>query len=174
MKGGCAVQNFVVRPLTGDDRPWVDRLMRQRWGGETVVTRGVVHWPAELPGFVALRGGERVGLVTCSVRGKDCEIVSLDSLAEGTGVGTSLIEAAREWARQRGCERLWLVTTNDNVGALRFYQKRGFVLVALHQDAVERSRRLKPGIPLVGNDGIPIRDEIELEISLEGKWQDRP
>lgn len=77
-----------------------------------------------------------------------------------------MVEAAKGWARQQGCERLWLVTTNDNVDALRFYQKRGFALVRLYRRAIENSRRLKPGIPLVGAYGIPIRDEIELEMVL--------
>jgi ribosomal protein S18 acetylase RimI-like enzyme len=58
---------------------------------------------------------------------------------------------------------------NDNLHALRFYQKRGFVLVALHRNALEASRKLKPEIPLVGIDGIPIRDEIELELVLDDK-----
>ncbi|HEX7715028.1 MAG TPA: GNAT family N-acetyltransferase, partial [Bacillota bacterium] len=65
------------------------------------------------------------------------------------------------------CQRLWLITTNDNLAAIRFYQLRGFVLVALHRDAIAQSRKLKPEIPLRGIDGIPIRDEIELEVVLK-------
>ena len=65
-----------------------------------------------------------------------------------------------------GCRRLWLITTNDNLPALRFYQRRGFVLAALHRDAIAASRRLKPQIPLLGLDNIPIRDELELEMAL--------
>jgi Acetyltransferase (GNAT) family len=85
-----------------------------------------------------------------------------------SGVGTALIEAAREVALQSGCKRLWLITTNDNLNALRFYQKRRFMLVAIHRNALEVSRRLKPGISLIGYDGIPLRDEIELEMLLAG------
>jgi hypothetical protein len=59
---------------------------------------------------------------------------------------------------------LWLVTTNDNTHALRFYHRLGFRLAALHPGAVEAARRLKPEIPLLGLDEIPIRDELELEI----------
>jgi len=62
------------------------------------------------------------------------------------------------------CPRLWLVTTNDNVDALRFYQRRGFCLVCVHRGAVDHSRaHLKPEIPLAGNNRIPLRDELELE-----------
>ena len=78
----------------------------------------------------------------------------------------SLIDAVKEIAAAAGCKRIWLITTNDNTAALRFYQKYGLALVAVHRNAVEASRRLKPEIPLTGNDGIPIRDEIELEMVL--------
>jgi hypothetical protein len=78
--------------------------------------------------------------------------------------GTALIEAAGQLARQQRCARLRVITTNDNVDALRFYQRRGFCLVTVHRGAVDRSRaRLKPEIPSVGAYGILVRDEIELE-----------
>jgi ribosomal protein S18 acetylase RimI-like enzyme len=92
--------------------------------------------------------------------------VTIDSDKPSIGVGTVLIDAVKEIARQAGCSRLWLITTNDNMNALRFYQKRGFVLVAVHRNALERSRKLKPEIPLIGDDEIPLRDEIELEMML--------
>ena len=106
------------------------------------------------------------GLVTFHIAGDACEIVTLDSLHPGQGIGTALIEAVKAAAGAAGCRRLWLITTNDNLHALGFYQKRGFRLVAVHPGAVDDSRKLKPEIPLIGNDGIPIRDEIELEIVL--------
>lgn len=90
--------------------------------------------------------------------------MTLDSLRLNVGAVTELIAAVRQTAVQAGCRRLWVITTNDNTAALRFYQKRGFCPAALHRDAVARSRQIKPAIPLIGNDGIPIRDEIELEI----------
>ncbi|MBS1248898.1 MAG: hypothetical protein MAG431_00468 [Chloroflexi bacterium] len=95
-----------------------------------------------------------------------CEIVSLDSLEEGHGIGTKLVEAVHQVAVENACERLWLITTNDNLNALGFYQKRGFELVAVHRGAMEESRRVKPKIPEIGHNGIPIRDEIEMEIVL--------
>ena len=97
----------------------------------------------------------------------ECELISLDSLVEGIGVGTRLIEAVRGAAVSAGCRRLWLITTNDNTVALRFYQKRGFELATVHRNALDASRRLKPSIPRIGIDGIPLRDEIELEMRLE-------
>ena len=80
------------------------------------------------------------------------------------GAGTALIEAVEQLAAQHGCARLWVITTNANIDALRFYQRRGFCLAAVHRGAVDDSRsRLKPEIPEVGAYGIPLRDEIELE-----------
>ena len=126
---------------------WVSRHIAEQWGSEIVVAHGAIYRPTELPGFVAEADGEPVGLLTYHVDGGACEIVTLDSQHAGQGIGTALIEAAKDAARQAGCRRLWLVTTNDNTHALRFYQKRGFILAALHRDAVAASRAIKPEIP---------------------------
>jgi ribosomal protein S18 acetylase RimI-like enzyme len=157
---------FALRPLGAADAAWVSRHIAEEWGSEIAVAHGAIYRPAELPGFVAESDGEAVGLLTYHIDEDACEIVTLDSQRAGQGIGTALIEAAKDAARQSGCRRLWLVTTNDNTHALRFYQKRGFILAALHRDAVAASRAIKPEIPVFGNDGIPIRDEIELEMSL--------
>jgi ribosomal protein S18 acetylase RimI-like enzyme len=157
---------FALRPLQPADAAWVARHIAEQWGSEVVVAHSAIYLTAELPGFVAEADGEAVGLLTHRIDGGACEIVTLDSQRAGQGIGTALIDAAKDAARQAGCGRLWLVTTNDNTHALRFYQKRGFILAALHRDAVAASRAIKPEIPMIGNDGIPIRDEIELEISL--------
>ena len=156
---------MTVRPFREGDREWVRETLRELWG-ETVVSRGAVHDPTALPGFVAEEGGERVGLLTYRVDGADCEVVTIDAFPEGVGAGTALLDAAARAARDAGCGRVWLITTNDNLRALRFYQRRGFRLVAVHPDALERSRELKPSIPEIGLDGIPLRDELELELTL--------
>ena len=125
-----------IRPLVDTDRDWVAELIRDRWGATTVAGHGVVFTPHELPGFVADEQGEPVGLVTYALDEGECEIVTIDSLAEGRGVGSALIAAVIDAARRAECRRVWLVTTNDNLPAIRFYQKRGFVLAALRRDAV--------------------------------------
>jgi ribosomal protein S18 acetylase RimI-like enzyme len=78
------------------------------------------------------------------------------------GVGTLLLEAAVGEARRHGCREIRLTTTNDNLDALRFYQRRGMRLAALRPGAIDRSRLDKPDIPRIGDYGIPLRDEIEL------------
>ena len=157
---------FQIRPLRDDDRPWVAELLEREWGATRIVTRGRVFQADRLPGFVAVRDDRPCGLVTYHLGDGDCEIISLNSLLERIGVGSALIAAVREVAVAAGCRRLWLITTNDNLAALRFYQRRGFRLAALYPNALEVSRRLKPEIPLVGHDGIPLRDELELELPL--------
>ncbi len=157
---------FSIRPVSGEDRRWIAALMVDHWGAEIVVSRGVVHTAPDLPGFVAEMDGERVGLLTLNIANDECEIVTLDSLREGIGIGAALIDAARQSAAEAGCRRLWLITTNDNLHMIGFSQKRGFRLAAVHCGAVDESRKIKPQIPEIGIGGISIRDEIELEICL--------
>ena len=108
-----------------------------------------------------------VGAATYVVDGDSCELLTLHAQHQFAGVGTALVEAVVEVAREAGCRRLWVVTTNDNVDALRFYQRRGFRLTEVRPGAVDMSREsLKPEIPLVGAHGIPLRDELELEFQL--------
>jgi GNAT superfamily N-acetyltransferase len=159
-------KQFDIREITTSDRPWTINLVEDRWGSNRVVTRGIIHEIKQLPGFIALFSGDRIGLLTYFISEDEFEIVTLDSLVEKIGVGTALLSKAREFAKQAGCHRIWLITTNDNMPALRFYQKRGFQLVAVHHNALDYSRTLKPEIPLIGLDGIPLRDEIELELVL--------
>ncbi len=157
---------FQIRPLNKEDKAWVISLFKEWWAGPKIVTRKKIHHADELPGFIAIQDSKPAGLITYDIVGEWCEIVTMNSLVEGKGIGSALIDAVKDVAASAGCKRLWLITTNDNTNALQFYQKRGFRLAAVHRNAIEKSRRLKPEIPLTGNDGIPIRDEIELEMIL--------
>jgi GNAT superfamily N-acetyltransferase len=142
----------------------VGAVWRDHWGGDTVVSRGSVWHPQDVNSIVATQGESYIaGLLTWFRHADDVEIVSLDSFAENNGVGTALLEAMAERARRDGVRRLWLVTTNDNIRAIRFYQKRGWDMCAVHRDAVAAARKIKPQIPLLGEDGIAIRHEIEFE-----------
>jgi len=153
---------MLVTPLTDDDRKWVKERTELLFGGDFVVSRDEVHDPHRLPGFIATEGPERIGLVTYNVTGEDCEIVSIDSLCQFMGVGTLLLERVETVAREAGCRRLWAITTNDNLDAQRFFQKRGFVITAVRLGSMSKIRLLKPNVPKVGYYGIPIRDEIEV------------
>ena len=161
------MSTITIRPIHDNDGAWLTQVFIEYWGSDNVAARGVIHYARDLrEGFVAMLNDERAGLITYEIAGDSCEIVSLNSLRPSMGIGTMLIEAARNVAIQAHCRRLWLTTTNDNINALRFYQKRGFVLAALYRDAVAVARKLKPEIPLIGDNGIPLRDEIELEMLI--------
>ena len=153
----------VIVPFGPAHRAWAAELLTASWGATLVVSRGQRHDARKLLGFVALRADTPCGLATYHVAGDSCELVTIDSTAPGVGIGTALIAAVCDAAAAARCQRVWLITTNDNLDALRFYQRRGFALAALHRDAVTVARRQKPQIPLIGHHGIPIRDEIELE-----------
>jgi ribosomal protein S18 acetylase RimI-like enzyme len=143
------------------------RHVVETWHAEAVVAHGELMYPAALPGFVALRGGEIDGHVSYRVEGPRCEIVSIGATPARAGIGTRLLEAAISAARGAGCTTVWLTTTNDNLDALRFYQRRGFRVCALRPGAVDRARaELKPEIPAIGSYGIPMRDELDLELEL--------
>ena len=165
------MNGLLVRSIEASDRNWVESFVKSRWRSEIIVAKGRVIRPAELDGFAAFKGKNRVGLLTYRIEGPDCEIVNIDSTAEGEGIGTALIEAIKKEAKVKGCRRLWLITTNDNLNALGFYQKRGFRLIAIYPDALESSRKLKPQISIKAANGIPIRDELELELDLTGQRQ---
>jgi GNAT superfamily N-acetyltransferase len=158
---------FRLRQTTEADAEAVCGFIRKQWGDDVIIVHGVTYHPDKLQGFVAeVRTREWVGLATYNIENSGCELVTLDSIVEGEGIGTALVKAVAEAGSVRGCTRLWCVTTNDNLPALEFYQKRGFRIVAVYPGAVERARVLKPSIPLYGIESIPIRDEIELEIQL--------
>lgn len=158
--------NVTVREATESDQEFKLRVIRDEWGSEKVVTRGRVHIPEKLPGLVAEIDGESVGLVTYDIYGRECELITMNALKSGIGIGTALLGKLADIARERGCRGIWLITTNDNLDAMRFYQRKGFYFVAVHRDAVKFARKMKPEIPEIGNHGIPIRDEIELVMPL--------
>jgi len=155
--------SVTVRSLTDDDRPWLTGFMTERWAVPLAAGGGRLHRLDDLPGFAAVSAdGAVAGVVTYLIEADACEVVSIDSVVQGEGVGTALLEATCEAAAAAGCRRVRLITTNDNLDALRFYQRRGFVLAELRPEAVDESRRMKPQIPPVGAYGIPIRDELVL------------
>jgi ribosomal protein S18 acetylase RimI-like enzyme len=160
------MMDFSIRPVCDEDAHWIRHLLRECWAADFLVVRGEVHFPADLPGFVAEIGTEKAGLTTYRIEGECCEIMTLNSLFPGRGIGGALIEAVKGAAEDAGCRRLRVVTTNDNLHALRFYQRKGFILTALRPNALEETRKRKP-VPLLGEDGIPIRDEIEFEMPLD-------
>jgi N-acetylglutamate synthase-like GNAT family acetyltransferase len=161
------MKSVVIRPVEEGDREWVRQVSIEHWASEIVVTRNSVYLVEEQPGFIALLDKQRVGLATYRIEYNLCEILTLNSLVPKRGIGSMLLTAVEDEAKQKECKRIWVITTNNNLEALGFYQKRGYTIKTIHSNAIEKSRRLKPEIPLVAENGIPIRDEIELEKLLD-------
>lgn len=158
---------YTLRPLMTQDRPVVTSLLVREWGSTVAVGRslGGALDASTLPGWFAEADGEVVGLLTYFVRDGVAVLATINAFTGG-GVGLLLVNALVEECRARGVRSILVTTTNDNTRALRFYQRAGFRLSALHVDAVTESRKIKPEIPARGLDDIPIRDEIELTMEL--------
>jgi ribosomal protein S18 acetylase RimI-like enzyme len=160
------VTPYTLRRLRAEDRAVVVALLEREWGAVEVVALslgGIVN-ASTLPGWLAESDGEVVGLLTYLTSGDVVDIVTINAFTGG-GVGAALVEALVSEVRGTAA-RLRVTTTNDNTRALRFYQRAGFRLTALRPGAVDESRKIKPEIPALGHDGIPIRDELELEMEL--------
>jgi GNAT superfamily N-acetyltransferase len=164
--GGVNEPETVIRPVSDGDRPLLAWLVAELWGSEVVAVHGDLLRPGELPGFIAERARRVAGLLTYQLVGDTLEIVTLNAIDRRAGIGTLLIEATVAAARHYRCRDIRLTTTNDNVDALRFYQRRGFRLAELRPGAVDRSRQEKPQIPRVGDYGIPLHDEIDLTLRV--------
>ncbi|RZU74084.1 ribosomal protein S18 acetylase RimI-like enzyme [Micromonospora kangleipakensis] len=158
-----------VRPAAPHDHDDVAALHRREWGGPHVVVHDTRYDLRALPTLVAVDGaGHFAGALAHRLADGGLEVVSLAATAPGLGAGRALLAAAEAVAVAAGADRLWLVTTNDNLSALRFYQRRGLRIVAVHAGAVNRARQLKPTIPYLGEDDIPLHDELLLERRLTG------
>ncbi len=163
--------DYALRPVDPQRDTWLDDFLTEQWGSKYIACRGQLYDGSLLPGFIAstptTRQEQILGVVLYRLDGQNCELCVLNSLVEDSGIGTALVAAVRRTAVEAGCSRLWLITTNDNLRAIRFYQRRGFTLAAVHANALAYSRLLKPEIPEIGLDGIPLRDELEFEMQLK-------
>lgn len=163
----------AIDPISAGDAATVTQILKDSWGSTVVISRGVAHDAVRLPGFIAECAGAPAGPVTYCPDGSASEVVTLDSLQRECGVGTALLSGVSAAARAAGGTRLWLITTNNNFDALRFYQRRGWRLRGVHRGAVDEARRRKP-IPLVGAYGIEIHDDLELDLTISDDRRGSP
>lgn len=164
---------FRIREVEPQDKTWIKEFLGKQWGSDFIVTRGMKYYYNKLEGFIAEVDGKKTGLLTYRMEDGEIEITSLDSLLEKRGIGTAMINQVIEFACRKRIGRIWLITTNDNIEAIKFYQKRGFRIIKVYPGTINESRKIKPSIPLTGNHGIPIRDEIELELNLQNNIIDK-
>ncbi len=167
-ESGSEVPTVAVRFKGVHDDDFVREQLVRHWLSTTIWSRDVEFKADELPCFIADRMGVPVGHLTIAFSDGEAEVVTLAVCVDGQGIGTALLDAAVKEARSRGCRRIFLTTSNDNLRALAFYQKRGWRLVAVHRGMMDRYRKREPEIPVIGMNGIPLRDEIELELVLNG------
>lgn len=150
----------IIRATEDRDHAAVHQLLTDRWTAAEIMLDDEMIDASLLPGYVAYDGDTLVGLVTLIKRDGEWEILTLDSLNRWGGVGSQLLDAVATEARANDITRLIVRTSNDNLDAFRFYQRRGFRLERIGQGIIDRERELKPGIPLRGDYGIEIHDEV--------------
>ena len=156
----------TIRTASADDSSFIQELMTQHWGGEPLVIRAKNYFPSQLPGLIAYHDKTIAGFLFYEFQGTACEIVVLEVFDKFKGTGTQLLLQLIDIAKQQHCTKLHLMTTNDNMDALRFYQRRGFHICGIHLNSIAVSRQMKPAIGMTGDHGIPLRDEIDLEMLL--------
>lgn len=158
---------YEIIATCNEDRDEITKIIAREWG-IPIIVKNRTFYPHKLPGFKAVDDytGEIAGLITYNIIDGECEIVTLNSFKPNMGIGTALIRALAKTAKEHNCSRIWLITTNDNVDAIRFYQMRKFRLVAIYRGAVDESRKTKKEIPETGMYGIGIHDEVEMELAL--------
>jgi N-acetylglutamate synthase-like GNAT family acetyltransferase len=159
------MENIVVREIKESDKNWMKEILTASWGSEIIVASKTFN-ALELPGFIGEIDGQVGGVLTYNIARKKLEIVSLNVTIQEKGIGSALIEKTKEVAKELKLKSVFLVTSNDNISALRFYQKRGFRITKVYPNAIDKARKLKPNIPETGNYGIPLKDALELEYKI--------
>lgn len=152
--------------INASNRQLINAFIRQHWYTTTMIIRGKEIDMTKTEGFYFSKGKDIVGLITYIVYDNILEITSLDSLLENQGIGSKLLKTVIHEAKEKKVQKIVLITTNDNINAIKFYQKRGFDMARLFRNALDISRKLKPEIPLIGENSIPLRHEIEFELLI--------
>ena len=152
--------------INGLNRNLIDAFIKRHWYTTTMVIRGKEIDMTQTEGFYVKEQEDIIGLITYFVSDDVLEVISLNSLRENQGIGTKLVDAVIREAKDRKLKKILVVTTNDNINAIKFYQKRGFDMACLYHNALDISRKIKPEIPLIGDHSIPLRHEIEFELLI--------
>jgi ribosomal protein S18 acetylase RimI-like enzyme len=117
-----------------------------------------------LPAYVAADDGNIVGAASYRCVDSVLNLVMLNVLPQwrGRGVVTELVTAVLQEARAQGIERVFATVTNDDLPGLGLYQRLGFTITGVLVDRLTGKGRVESGF-----DGIPVRDEIQLELRLD-------
>lgn len=154
----------LVREATDADRAAARELFEQDFGRTKIVAFGEVMDIDAMPALVAVRYTDPSGALAYRLLGDALHIVALatDPMWQRSGVGAYLVAEAELLARRLNLSRLVVSTTNDNLPALYFYQRRGYRLTDIvPNNVIAHTHQEQPGFA-----GIPVRDEIRLEKKL--------
>jgi N-acetylglutamate synthase-like GNAT family acetyltransferase len=157
---------MIIRKINENDRSVINEYLTHHFSSQKLVSRGEIHDSSTLPGIIACSDDAPLGFILYHVDGEECQIIAAVSIVQEEGIGRILMREMQGIIRSAGCTRLWLITTNNNIAAQKFYKSLGFKLVKTHLDAITNSRFLKPEIPEKDSEGIPIKDELEYELWL--------
>lgn len=152
----------LVREAGDTDRAAARELIQRDFGRTKIVAFGEVMDIDQMPALVAIMQGEEPsGALAYRLLGGALHIVALatDPMWQRSGVGGHLVAEAELLARRLTLARIVVATTNDNLPALYFYQRRGYRLTELVPESVITHTHQQ----LAGFAGIPVRDEIRLE-----------
>ena len=149
------------------DAAYIRDRIGATWGFPIISTTGAYNGPDELKGLVWRDESEQIlGLVTWFVKGNWAEIVTLDAYEQGRHIGGRLLDAAEAELLEYGVRWVSITTTNDNIRAIAFYLRRGYRIVKVELEGMERVRAVKPSVPLEGHEGLPLRDMLEFERAI--------
>ena len=174
-RGRGALPCGINTPLSREDMEFIQKTENDNkavskiikgWGSDVLISRGKPYKAQDLDGVLAHENGKIIGLGLYYIKNNECEIVLLETFDKNKGIGTKIIEKLTGIAKENKCNRIWLVTTNSNIDAIKFYQKRGFDISNIYINAMEEARKIKPEIPEMADNGIKIKDEIEFEIKI--------
>jgi len=141
-----------IEPISAEDKKPILDVVRTFWGDETIIVHNEIFLVSELDGLKAVEEQNIIAVLHYRLLGEECEILTLASTKPGRGGGTALIAEVEKIARKNRCRLISLITTNDNLHTLGFYQRRGFHLAGLYPDQVTKSRLIKPSIPDIGKN----------------------
>lgn len=159
------MSDINIREIKETDKKWMKKVMTAAWGSEMIVASKDFN-TLKLPGFIGEIDGQPGGVLTYNIDQNKLEIVSINATIQGKGIGSALIEKSKDVAKKENLKSVWLITSNDNIDALKFYQLRGFRITKVYPGAIDDARKKKPSIPEIGDYGIPLKDALELEFKI--------
>ncbi|WP_019743658.1 GNAT family N-acetyltransferase [Bacillus altitudinis] len=155
----------VTQPIS-KDFSWLTCFFNEHWGGTTMVSKGTTYNVLNENIMLAKRGDSIVGILVYKIFKEEAEILTLEALEKYHGVGSKLLFELEQHLKTQNIHSINLITSNDNLNAIRFYQRKGYSFKNIYIGAIDKARMLKPTIPSIGNYGIHVKDELEFEKRL--------